>query len=213
MSHSSTLPSPNSLPACFPLFLAVALLHALPRPNPKQPAMNRSRLEGAFALIRSLAPRDLIEAHLALQIAVLMHQAPQAHAMASAHQGTPKAFERFERQGLSMTRCMLRLQDRLREYRREGRPVEEGAPWDYDPAEMEAIWLAGIELDQPLAPDAADDGLVASDEPDAPVATDAGTLPAMPRQQRRALERMQAKAARREAVKAVVAARELARAA
>ncbi len=76
MSHSSTLPSPNSLPACFPLFLAVALLHALPRPNPKQPAVNRSRLEGAFALIRTLAPQDLIEAHLVLKIAILMEQGP-----------------------------------------------------------------------------------------------------------------------------------------
>jgi hypothetical protein len=217
MSHSSTLPSPNSLPACFPLFLAVALLHALPRPNPKQPAVNRSQLDGAFALIRDLAPRDLIEAHLVLQIAVLMHQAPQVHAMASAHQGEPKAFERFERQGLSMTRCMLRLQDRLRDYRREGRPAVEGAPWEYNLAEMEAIWWEGAEVEEDAAsvaggaaPVEADDGLVASTEPDALIAAAEAVVPPMSRQQGRAPERMQQKAARPQAA---VAARELARAA
>jgi hypothetical protein len=212
MSHSSTSPSPNSLPACFPLFLAVALLHALPRPNPKQPAVNRSRIEGAFALIRDLAPQDLIEAHLVLQIAILMEQGPYMQGLAAAHQSDPKAFQRFERQGQSMTRCMLRLMDRLREHRREGHVAAEGAPWEYDPAEMAAIWHAGVELAQPPAPDEANDGLADSDALDATVAADAGTLPAMPRQQRRALERMQAKAARRQAVKAAVAARELARA-
>jgi hypothetical protein len=212
MSQSSTLPSPNSLPACFPLFLAVTLLHALPRPNPKQPAVNRSRIEGAFALIRDLAPRDLIEAHLAVQIAILMEQAPYMQGLAAVHQSDLKAYQRFERQGQSMTRCMLRLMDRLREHRREGRAAAEGAPWEYDPAEMEAIWREGVELEQNADP--AGTGAAQDLSGDVPVPQDArveGAVPPMSRQQRRAMERMQQKLVRRAAVKAAVEARGLAR--
>jgi hypothetical protein len=51
--------------------MAVTLPQALARPNPKQRAVNRSRIESALALIRELAPRDTIEAHLMLPIAIM----------------------------------------------------------------------------------------------------------------------------------------------
>jgi len=51
--------------------MAVTLPQALPRPNPKPPAVNRSRIESALALIRELAPRDTIEARLMLPIAIV----------------------------------------------------------------------------------------------------------------------------------------------
>jgi hypothetical protein len=222
MSHSSAPnPTPNWLPASFPLFMAVTLLHALPRPNPKQPAVNRSRIQCAFALIREYAPRDTIEAHLVLQIAIMLEQGPRMQVLAAAHQSDLKAALRFERQGMAATRCMLRLMDRLRDHRREERAASVEAPWEYDPAEMEAIWREGVEVETPAAPeetgrtiaarDAGDDAPVAPAGEDFPVVAGEAVMPPMSRQQRRALERMQQKLARRVAVKMAVQARELAR--
>jgi hypothetical protein len=132
--------------------MVVSLLRALPRPDPTQPAADLAPVANALAMVRALAPRDVLEAVLVQQTVVLTALAPQAAAMAVAHAGKPKISQRFERHGAMLTRRTLQLTAQLRKQQRQARAAAAAPPWAYDPAELEAIWQAGAELETPVAP-------------------------------------------------------------
>jgi hypothetical protein len=213
------IPATGWLPASFPLFMVVTLLHALPRPDARYPTSGRSRIHHVLQMIRDLAPRDAFEAELVLQLIITSMRGPLLYGLAAAHEGDLKAHLRYQRLALAVERTAGAIETRLDRRRKarelDGPAVETGAPWDYEMAELEAIWRTGMELeagDAAAAVEGRDGGNLSSAGEGVAVAGEAVTAP-VSRQQRRALERMQQKLARRAAVKMAVEARGLARAA
>ncbi len=61
---SAPIPTTGWLPASFPHFMVVTLLHALPRPDARTPTAGRSRIHHVLGMVRTWARRDAFEAEL-----------------------------------------------------------------------------------------------------------------------------------------------------
>ena len=135
----------GTVPGCFSPAMVAGLIRALPGPAATDGAeLGRQTLHEALAMVRLYRPCDVIEAHLVQQIVILHYCALLAAALAAAIRDTPEIAVRYERHMMAQLRCAGALERRLRIYRRElaaqGYAPATDVAWDYDPAEMEALW-------------------------------------------------------------------------
>jgi hypothetical protein len=200
-----TLPATGVLPIAFTRVMAKALLLGMPRPLPNQPQLDAISVDDAFALVRVLAPRDAFEAQLVQQIVLAMLRVPQAFALAAAHEGDLKAMMKYEKLGLSYSRQSGAMERRLRQYRamRGDVPAAASAVWAYELAELVGVWREGLGLEVGEAAREA----VTGDAAALVAGTDRPAAAVNP-----LLRRAMDKRARKEAARAAMVARQMARA-
>lgn len=156
---AAPVPTTGILPLCVGDDLVRDLLRSLPRPDPANPAdYGRKLIHRALQMVRLCLPMNLLQAALAVQMAVDQIWASQWSQVASASQAQLNAMIRAERQGQAAKRGAAMAERRLERQRvlmeKMGEATEPAEMWDYDLAELEAIWIAGP--------------LVAALEPEAP---------------------------------------------
>ncbi len=142
------VPTTGVLPLCVGDDMVRDLLRSLPPPHPSNPAdYGRKLIHRALQMVRCSLPTNLLQAALAVQMAIDQIWASQWSQVVSASAAQLNAMMRAERQGQSLKRSAATAERRLERQRtlmeKMGEAPEPAGLWDYDLAELEAIWIAG----------------------------------------------------------------------
>ena len=146
MTRSTTYLNPalGLLPGVVSLALLYDFLRALPRPRVGGPiAYGRLMIQDALAVVDAAGPRDLLEAALLMQVPVLLIEAREAQAMATADPDWDRK-TRMQRHALALQRRGEAMQREVRRHRAAlaARGIEHVAPppFAYDLDALEAVW-------------------------------------------------------------------------
>lgn len=141
-------PDTGSLPTAFTAAMLFTLLRCLPAPMDGEPdGCARQTIWGALEMVRLLAPADVLEAHLVLQLVIAQVQAPLTEALALIHQAQPEVMFRTQRHAMAQQRAAGALERRLAAYRRMRGPAAEAVEmWDYELAPLEEAWREQLDL-------------------------------------------------------------------
>jgi hypothetical protein len=146
MQRITTYLSPRlgSLPGCISLAMLADLLRCLPRPQPDQSRdYGRQLIQDALAMLDAIAPRDRLEAELAVQMLALHAQARPALMRAAAEQD-PDRQMRLQRHAMALQRRAEAQERSIARHRRtlarEGEVHVAPPGWEYDLDALEAAW-------------------------------------------------------------------------